>query len=264
MSCKHKAHSGTSVTPKDETDIHDRVHTRGCQGFLGFYSTIPSAGLAGKLNASTLSFEIQIYDSEKIERHLLSKPEGIELAQRLFPKSIGQWKHDHPIPAEIFSTAPELLCLYCRKSLLNAKPEWRRGCLEYRLVPSTTRNALSTYTGAVRGLVIKPCRHAIVAADSLTHGKTTGLAHSGPLFSATHLRRLACPSLPCKRSERRKVRNALRLWARSAARRREPATGASGPRGRSAQVIEPGQHTWQRFVKRFCRCAQRRYRHREG
>ena len=57
VSCKHKAHSGTSVTPDDEPDIHDRVRTHGCQGFIGFYSTIPSSGLGTKLNAPGLPFE---------------------------------------------------------------------------------------------------------------------------------------------------------------------------------------------------------------
>ena len=85
VSCKHKAHSGVSVTPEDEADIHDRVRTHGCNGFLGFYSTIPSSGLATKLNAPTLPFEVQVYDPEKIERHLLASSAGSALAKRFFP-----------------------------------------------------------------------------------------------------------------------------------------------------------------------------------
>jgi hypothetical protein len=34
VSCKHNAHSGISVKPEDERDIHDRVRTHKCQGFL--------------------------------------------------------------------------------------------------------------------------------------------------------------------------------------------------------------------------------------
>src|SRR6516164_7385903 len=62
VSCKHNAHSGASVTAEDEADILDRVHTHGCQGFLCFYSTVPSSGLAAKLNSGGLPFELQIYD----------------------------------------------------------------------------------------------------------------------------------------------------------------------------------------------------------
>jgi len=122
VSCKHKAHSGASVTPEDEADIHDRVRTHGCEGFLAFYSTIPSSGLATKLNASGLPFKVQIYDSEKIEKHLLSTPTAIQLAQRFFPKSIVRWKAEHPSPARIFTEEPELSCVHCGKSLLALEP----------------------------------------------------------------------------------------------------------------------------------------------
>jgi hypothetical protein len=122
VSCKHKAHSGRSVTPEDETDIHDRVGTHKCDGFLGFYSTIPSAGLANKLNARDLPFETQIFDQEKIEKHLLT-PSGMTLARRFFPKSIAKWQKEHPNPAKIFEEEPILLCHYCGKNLLHPKPK---------------------------------------------------------------------------------------------------------------------------------------------
>jgi hypothetical protein len=122
VSCKHKAHSGASVTPDDELDIHDRVRTNDCKGFLGFYSTLPSSGLATKLNASGLPFEVQVYDSEKIEKQLLSSLKGASLAQRFFPSSWSRWKKDHPTPAKIFRDEPELRCAYCSKSLLTPKP----------------------------------------------------------------------------------------------------------------------------------------------
>ena len=121
VSCKHKAHSGASVTPDDESDIHDRVRTHDCKGFLGIYSTLPSSGLAAKLNASGLPFEVQVYDHEKIEKQLLSS-KGALLAQRFFPSSWLRWKKEHPTPAKIFREEPELLCAYCKRSLLTPKP----------------------------------------------------------------------------------------------------------------------------------------------
>jgi restriction endonuclease len=122
VSCKHKAHSGASVTPEDESDIYDRVRTHACQGFLGFYSTIPSSGLAIKLNAPTLQFEVQVYDPEKIERHLLTSSSGLALAKRFFPKSLVHWQKEHPTPAKIFREEPALFCWHCKKSLLLPKP----------------------------------------------------------------------------------------------------------------------------------------------
>jgi hypothetical protein len=121
ISCKHKAHSGGSVTPDDEQDIHDRVRTHKCSGFLAFYSTVPSSGLATKLNAPDLPFEVQIFDQEKIERHLLT-PSGIGLAKRFFPASLARWNKEHPGAAKIFGEEPQLSCSYCNKNLLLPKP----------------------------------------------------------------------------------------------------------------------------------------------
>jgi hypothetical protein len=86
VSCKHHAHSGTSVGVQDEQDIHDRVRTHDCSGFLAFYSTVPSSGLAAKLNAPGLPFGVEIFDQERIEKQLLT-PSGLTLAQRFFPSS---------------------------------------------------------------------------------------------------------------------------------------------------------------------------------
>src|SRR5450755_3978449 len=48
VSCKHKAFSGSAVSPTDEQDIADRVKRNGCNGFLGIYSTIPTSNLQDK------------------------------------------------------------------------------------------------------------------------------------------------------------------------------------------------------------------------
>lgn len=121
VSCKHKAHSGAAVSPDDEPDIHDRVRTHGCDGFLGFYSTVPSAGLGAKLHAPGLPFEVQVFEAEKIERQLLLSREGEQLAKRFFPASLQKWKKEHPVPAKLFSEDPELSCAYCGKSLFQPK-----------------------------------------------------------------------------------------------------------------------------------------------
>jgi hypothetical protein len=122
VSCKHKAHSGASVTPDDESDIHDRVKTHGCRGFLGFYSTVRSSGLATKLTAPDLRFEVETYDQAKIEKQLLAMAAGVALAKRYFPISIAAWVKEHPTPAKIFREEPDLLCMACRKDLMLPKP----------------------------------------------------------------------------------------------------------------------------------------------
>jgi hypothetical protein len=118
VSCKHKAHSGRSVSPEDEPDIHDRVRTHSCSGFSGFYSTIQSSGLSAKLNASGLPFEVMVYDPELIERQLLQSKEGISLIERFFPDSWKRWRGENPGVAEIFETLPELRCSHCDTNLL--------------------------------------------------------------------------------------------------------------------------------------------------
>jgi hypothetical protein len=123
VSCKHNAHSGASVTPNDEPDIHDRVRMHRCDAFLAFYSTIPSSGLAAKLNADSNPFEVQIFDRERIETTLLGSPKGLTFARRFFPSSFSKWQAEHPEPADLlFFAKPELSCKYCAKDLLFPEP----------------------------------------------------------------------------------------------------------------------------------------------
>src|SRR5262245_16186193 len=50
VSCKHYASSGKSVGTTEELNIRDRLEQHKAEGFLGFYSTLPSAALITKLN----------------------------------------------------------------------------------------------------------------------------------------------------------------------------------------------------------------------
>lgn len=118
VSCKHKASSGKSVSAVDDANIRDRVEANDCHGFIGFYSTIASAGLAGVLGGLKGKIESQIYDREKIEGALLHSARGLEIAERFFPKSLAEWKAESPKPAKIFAGVPTLQCKVCRKELL--------------------------------------------------------------------------------------------------------------------------------------------------
>ncbi|MFK2873561.1 restriction endonuclease [Dyella lipolytica] len=122
VSCKHNAHSGSSVTPGDESDIRDRLQMHSCQGFVGFYSTLPSGGLAARLNAANLPYEVQVFDGGRIEAELLASPGGIAIARRYMPSSTAAWSTEHPVPARLFATDPELKCAHCGKDLLGPTP----------------------------------------------------------------------------------------------------------------------------------------------
>lgn len=122
VSCKHHAHTGNSVKPDDEPSITDRIKQHKCTGFIGFYSTVLSSGLEKRLNGFRESgIDIYTYDSEKIERVLLSSPQWISFARRFFPESIKAYQMENPQPIELFSDKTELLCERCKKNLLEDK-----------------------------------------------------------------------------------------------------------------------------------------------
>ncbi len=104
VSCKHNAHSGSSVTPTVEQNIIDRLNAHNCSFFMGFYSTVPSSGLTANLDGfkDHNNIEYFIYDREWIERLLLDSDYGRELTRRFFPISFGKWEREPSKPAEIF------------------------------------------------------------------------------------------------------------------------------------------------------------------
>ncbi len=112
VSCKHKAHSGASVSKTDEAEVRDSVESNGCHGFIGFYSTLPSSGLLQKVRAIG-SMDHQFFDSSRIEQSLLASAKGLELAKRYFPKSYAEWSTENPTKAQIFSDTSGLRCAYC-------------------------------------------------------------------------------------------------------------------------------------------------------
>jgi hypothetical protein len=90
VSCKHKSHSGKSVTNSDEKDIGDRLRAHGASGFLGIYSTTISSPLGRKLEGLKQHFEVMVFDNERIENQLLQSEEGKLISKRYFPKSFAQ------------------------------------------------------------------------------------------------------------------------------------------------------------------------------
>lgn len=93
VSCKHFAYSGRAVGANDELNISDRVKAHGCQGFIGFYSSLASAGLTQRLEAlqrETPGFEFIIFYRENIGKTLY-EPRFDQIFERYFPKSFSHW-----------------------------------------------------------------------------------------------------------------------------------------------------------------------------
>jgi hypothetical protein len=117
VSCKHKAHSGASVLENDEEDIAGRVEQFHCDGFIGFYSTIPSSGLSKKVKSLKDRYEIRVFDHEKIEKILLENTECELLIKRYFPTSYK--KHASKVgPSMIYAKYYPLKCEVCGKDLI--------------------------------------------------------------------------------------------------------------------------------------------------
>jgi hypothetical protein len=118
VSCKHFAKSGRSVAETDEPNIIERVRSFKCDGFIGFYSTIPSSGLNTRLMQLKGNNDIKdyrIFDDKLIENYLITIGYS-NLLLRYFPLS---YKSIKPLHA-IFKNYISLECPHCNKDLLKA------------------------------------------------------------------------------------------------------------------------------------------------
>lgn len=114
VSCKHFAASGQSVRPDDEKNVIERVGAAHCDGFLGFYSTLPSSGLSELLHRQS-SPQVKFLDRDEIERYLLASAKGRQLVERYLPHSAKRLEH---VPPKIFDGLEPVLCEKCGKNLL--------------------------------------------------------------------------------------------------------------------------------------------------
>ncbi len=78
VSCKHYAHSGKSVGTNDEINIIDRIEKFKADGFMAFYSTIPSSRLNDNFNSFKSRMLIEVLDGARIKQ-LLTSNAGLEL-----------------------------------------------------------------------------------------------------------------------------------------------------------------------------------------
>jgi len=116
VSCKHFATRGVSVSEKDEPNILERLAAYRADGFIGFYSTLPSSGLNTRLQSLRKENKIkdyQIFDHRLIENHLITASYS-SLMLRYFPES---YKIIRPLHSITGKYEP-LLCEECGKDLL--------------------------------------------------------------------------------------------------------------------------------------------------
>lgn len=118
VSCKHFANrkSSNSVTEENEPNILERVKSFKCDGFIGFYSTVPSSGLNTRLNQLKESSDIKdyrIFDYKLIENKLITIGFS-ELLMRYFPISYKKVKPLHIL----YDKYLDLRCKNCNADLL--------------------------------------------------------------------------------------------------------------------------------------------------
>lgn len=119
VSCKHKAHSKSTVLESDEQNIVDRVRAFDCDGFMGFYSTNISAPFARRIDQLQRANKIEfaVLDNERIERMILDSKPGLQLLRRFFPISYAKWQGTHETSNLLDEYMP-LTCKHCGKELL--------------------------------------------------------------------------------------------------------------------------------------------------
>lgn len=116
VSCKHKAHSGNSVTDKDDFNIIDRMASNKTDGFIGFYSTLPSSGLQAIIKNS-IGEKVKIFDRETIEKIIIEKNMK-SLMRRYFPNSLKKYEAEEHKISNILDEYVPLQCKNCNKDLL--------------------------------------------------------------------------------------------------------------------------------------------------
>ena len=115
VSCKHKAHSGKAVSKSEENQILDSVRSNSCDGFIGFYSTLPSSSLVRKMEG--LNIETQIFNKSTIEKNLFAREEGKKIIARYFPKSFKKWVNESGIEKYSTGTSIKKLVKKCLEDI---------------------------------------------------------------------------------------------------------------------------------------------------
>ncbi len=116
VSCKHFAKSNKAVNEDMEQNILERIASLKADGFIGFYSTVPSSGLNSRLYALRQEQKIKdysIFDRRMIESTLVTAGYS-HLMIRYLPTAYQQIKPLHLLLRQYLP----LPCEVCEKDLL--------------------------------------------------------------------------------------------------------------------------------------------------
>jgi hypothetical protein len=142
VSCKHYTHSKKAVGDKDEIDILGRVRKFKADGFMAFYSTVPSSSLMRTIKSHQDEIAIEVWDHERIEHQIISDGRFQVIFERYFPKSYKAWRNrNERAPSRVFDEYTPLACEVCGKDLLPHKSgnvalvtEWDDDNPGYRII----------------------------------------------------------------------------------------------------------------------------------
>jgi hypothetical protein len=112
------------VGVNEEQDITTRLEAFKAQGFLGFYSTIISAGLSTRIRQLSDKYEPHIMDGAMIERSLLSDERLRSVFEQHFPVSFREYMDYYRQPHNVLTEYLPLSCHHCQTDLLTSDP-WR-------------------------------------------------------------------------------------------------------------------------------------------
>ncbi len=113
VSCKHYIKSNKSVGTSDENNIMDRLVQHEAQGFIGFYSTLPSTSLLNRFNSfKEKGYQIHYFDKDSISDVLPTIYSSI-LQKYGLPNNIQYVMNVHT------RQYTPLKCMYCDTDILN-------------------------------------------------------------------------------------------------------------------------------------------------
>jgi Restriction endonuclease len=134
VSCKHYAKSNNSVTEKEELNLQERLDSFNADGFIGFYSTVPSSGLNNRLSKLKDNGKIKdfrIFDNKLIENYLI-RIGFSKLLMRYLPESYKRVKPTHLICDDFIP----IECKKCGKELIESLNQEHYNAVICRVVSS--------------------------------------------------------------------------------------------------------------------------------
>lgn len=102
VSCKHYSHSGGYISDEVERGIVERVDSWECDGFIPFYTGIPTSTLSQHILGAEKRIKVERYYKDRIEQEMLKNSNGCLLAARYFPKSMTNHYHSFIKPSDQF------------------------------------------------------------------------------------------------------------------------------------------------------------------